>query len=76
MTDNVTDIKDKIEQLKQTSPTQNIISKVSTRGSYANPGTKRTVVVLDFGMKNSILRELNKETAMQLFFLITPRSAK
>src|SRR5699024_11414445 len=27
---------------------------------YAKPGTKRTVVVLDFGMKNSILRELNK----------------
>lgn len=60
MTDNVTDIKDKLEQLKQTSPTQNIISKVSTKESYANPGTKRTVVVLDFGMKNSILRELNK----------------
>ncbi|NMV53138.1 glutamine-hydrolyzing carbamoyl-phosphate synthase small subunit [Lactobacillus reuteri] len=60
MTDNITDVKDKLEQLKQTSPTHNIISKVSTKESYANPGTKRTVVVLDFGMKNSILRELNK----------------
>lgn len=60
MTDSIRNIKDDIEQLQQAAPTRNIISKVSTKEAYANPGIKRNVVVIDFGMKNSILRELNK----------------
>src|SRR5699024_12114483 len=35
-----------------------LISRVSTKNSYPVPGSKRNIVVIDFGIKHSILREL------------------
>ena len=49
-----------IAHLKQVQPTKGIIQKVSTKSAYPNPGTKRNIVVVDFGIKHSILRELAK----------------
>lgn len=46
--------------LKGQNLTQNIISQVSTKTPYPIPGSKRNIIVVDFGLKNSILRELSK----------------
>lgn len=48
------------QQLKTTNVTQGVIDRVSTSKSYPVPGSKRNIVVIDFGIKNSILRELGK----------------
>ncbi|WP_367342530.1 carbamoyl phosphate synthase small subunit [Limosilactobacillus sp.] len=45
-------------KLRQKNLTKNIISEVSTKTPFPNPGTKRNIVLIDFGFKNSILREL------------------
>ena len=48
------------DQLQATVlPTDNI-KQVSTKQSYPAPGTGRSVVLVDFGLKHSILRELAK----------------
>lgn len=60
VTDSAANVSKVVEELKQATPTKGIISKVSTKQAYVNPGLQRNVVVIDFGMKNSILRELNK----------------
>lgn len=44
--------------LRQKNVTQGIISRVSTKTPYPVPGSKRNIVVIDFGIKHSILREL------------------
>lgn len=46
--------------LKDKNLTHNIISQVSTKTPYPIPGSKRNIVVVDFGLKNSILRELSE----------------
>ncbi len=46
--------------LQATTLPINQVQQVSTQSAYPNPGTKRRVVVLDFGLKHSILRELSK----------------
>jgi len=38
----------------------NQVAQVSTRTAYPSPGTGRRVLVIDFGLKHSILRELSK----------------
>lgn len=60
LVDNCDNLQEKVAQLQAAQPTKGIISQVSTHEAYANPGTARNVVVIDFGMKESILRELNK----------------
>ena len=45
-------------ELKSKNVTQGIISRVSTKTPYPVPGSKRNIVVIDFGIKHSILREL------------------
>lgn len=47
-------------QLHQTVLPINNVQQVSTQAAYPNPGTKRRVVVMDFGLKHSILRELSQ----------------
>lgn len=47
-------------QLKATVLSTNQVSEVSTKTPYPAPGTGRNVVVVDFGLKHSILRELSK----------------
>ncbi|MDO4903679.1 MAG: glutamine-hydrolyzing carbamoyl-phosphate synthase small subunit [Limosilactobacillus sp.] len=56
--DNVDDLDALLEKIKASHPTAGIISKVSTKSPYPNPGSKRNIVVIDFGLKHSILREL------------------
>lgn len=46
------------DQLKATVINKDIVSQVSTSKPYPNPGSKRNVVLVDFGVKHSILREL------------------
>lgn len=54
------DVMQVVQELRKINPTKNIVKKVSTAKSYPVPGVKRNIVVLDFGLKNSILRELSK----------------
>lgn len=49
-----------IEDLHEAQPTKGIIAKVSTKSPYPNPGLERNIVVVDFGLKHSILQELAK----------------
>ena len=58
--DEVNDLQTIVDKLKKSQPTKGIIKKVSTKSAYPNPGTKRNIVVVDFGIKHSILRELAK----------------
>lgn len=60
LTDKLDQLKDTLATLQAATPTAGIIHQVSTKAAYANPGDGRNIVVIDFGMKNSILRELNK----------------
>lgn len=46
------------QELKGKNVTAGVISRVSTRSPYPVPGSKRNIVVIDFGIKHSILREL------------------
>lgn len=54
------DMKDVLATLSATTLPINQVQNVSTPTAYPNPGTKRRVVVVDFGLKHSILRELSK----------------
>lgn len=60
LTDKAEDVEAIVAELKKVNPTANIIQEVSTKTPFPNPGTKRNIVVIDFGLKNSILRELAK----------------
>jgi carbamoyl-phosphate synthase small subunit len=48
------------DQLKATVLPTNQVAQVSTTKAYPSPGVGRSVVVIDFGLKHSILRELSK----------------
>ncbi len=48
------------DQLKATVLPRNQVQQVSTKTPYPSPGIGRNVVVIDFGLKHSILRELSK----------------
>ena len=49
-----------VEELKATALITNQVSLVSTKESYNSPGRGFRVVLVDFGMKKGILRDLNK----------------
>ncbi|WP_335870548.1 carbamoyl phosphate synthase small subunit [Bacillus sp. 2205SS5-2] len=49
-----------LEKLRATTLPRDQVKRVSTRTSYASPGRGKRVVLVDFGMKHGILRELNK----------------
>ncbi|MDR2206607.1 MAG: glutamine-hydrolyzing carbamoyl-phosphate synthase small subunit [Flavobacteriaceae bacterium] len=49
-----------IAELKSTKPPTNQVETVSTRTSYANPGRGFKVVLMDFGTKLGIIRELSQ----------------
>ncbi len=51
---------DVIEILKATVLPNDQVKKVSTKRAYPSPGRGSRVVLVDFGMKHGILRELNK----------------
>lgn len=48
------------DELKKLDVTKGIIKRVATKSPYPVPGSKRNIVVIDFGIKHSILRELAK----------------
>lgn len=54
------DLEHAFDQLKATVLPHNQVAQVSTTKPYPSPGTGRNVVVIDFGLKHSILRELSK----------------
>lgn len=53
------DVNDVLITLQNTVLPINNVEQVSTKTAYPNPGTGRRVVVIDFGLKHSILRELS-----------------
>lgn len=48
------------ERLKRTCLPIDQVKQVSTKSAYPSPGRGKRVVLVDFGMKHGILRELNK----------------
>lgn len=48
-----------LHQVRATVLPKNQVQKVSTKKAYPSPGRGHRVVVVDFGMKHGILRELN-----------------
>ncbi len=48
-----------IQKLKSQALPTDQVKQVSTKGSYPSPGRSHRVVLVDFGMKHGILRELN-----------------
>lgn len=49
-----------VEKLKQTDFLHDQVARVSTKTMYPIPGRGKKIVVMDFGIKLSILRELSK----------------
>jgi carbamoyl-phosphate synthase small subunit len=49
-----------VNQLKTNTLRIDQVKQVSTKSSYPSPGRGKRVVLVDFGMKHGILRELNK----------------
>lgn len=49
-----------VAKLQATPLITNHVREVSTKAPYPSPGRGKRVVVIDFGMKHGILRELNK----------------
>jgi carbamoyl-phosphate synthase small subunit len=54
------DTDEMLEKLHRTSLSRDQVEQVSTKTAYASPGRGFRVVLMDFGMKHGILRELNK----------------
>lgn len=52
------DLEHAFAQLHATVLSDQLVAKVSTTKPYPNPGTKKNIVLIDFGVKHSILREL------------------
>lgn len=49
-----------VEEVKNTALPTDLVAQVSTKRPYPSPGRGKRVVVIDYGMKHGILRELNK----------------
>lgn len=54
------DVASVLERLRATEIRNDGVKQVSTKTPYASPGRGKRVVLVDFGMKHGILRELNK----------------
>lgn len=53
-------VEDVVATLNATPFITHHVSEVSTKATYPSPGRGKRVVLMDFGMKHGILRELNK----------------
>jgi carbamoyl-phosphate synthase small subunit len=53
-------VQEVVEYLKTTELPRDQVKRVSTKSPYPSPGRGYRVVLVDFGMKHGILRELNK----------------
>ncbi|MGX7058907.1 carbamoyl phosphate synthase small subunit [Vagococcus humatus] len=58
--DDTQDVSHAFDQLKATILPNTQVAQVSTNKAYPSPGVGRNIVVIDFGLKHSILRELSK----------------
>lgn len=58
-TDNKSEIESLVEQLKTTELPKNEVTEVSTKTPYVSTGYDLSVVLVDFGKKQNIVRELN-----------------
>ncbi len=50
-----------VAELQQYELPTDLVAKVSTKRPYPSPGLGKRVVVIDYGIKHGILRELNKK---------------
>lgn len=53
-------IQEVLDELQQKELPTDLVKQVSTKTAYASPGRGYRVVLVDFGMKHGILRELNQ----------------
>jgi len=53
-------VQEVVNELKSTLLPNDQVKRVSTKSSYPSPGRGHRIVLIDFGMKHGILRELNK----------------
>lgn len=53
-------VEDLMEQLKSSSLMTDQVSRVSTKSVFGCPGTKERIVLVDFGSKSGIIRDLTK----------------
>lgn len=60
LTDDTDLIEENLKKLRETTLRTDQVSQVSTERPYVSPQNGRKVVVVDFGLKHSILHELNK----------------
>ncbi|WP_413526812.1 carbamoyl phosphate synthase small subunit [Marinilactibacillus psychrotolerans] len=60
LTNNTDSIEENLERLRKTILRRDQVAQVSTTRPYVSPQNGRKVVVIDFGLKHSILHELNK----------------
>ncbi|SJN35320.1 Carbamoyl-phosphate synthase small chain [Marinilactibacillus psychrotolerans 42ea] len=60
LTNDTDSIEENLERLRKTILRRDQVAQVSTTRSYVSPQNGRKVVVIDFGLKHSILHELNK----------------
>lgn len=56
----VTNIEAEVEAVKNIELPTDLVAQVSTKRPYPSPGRGKRVVVIDYGMKHGLLRELNK----------------
>lgn len=54
------DVEIEIQRLQEYKPRRDQVARVSTQRPYPSPGRGKRVVLIDYGMKHGILRELNK----------------
>jgi carbamoyl-phosphate synthase small subunit len=54
------DVQEVLKSLQSTNLPIDQVSQVSTKNPYPSPGRGKRVVLVDFGMKHGILRELNR----------------
>ncbi|MFJ1626317.1 carbamoyl phosphate synthase small subunit [Marinilactibacillus psychrotolerans] len=60
LTNDTDSIEENLERLRKTILRRDQVAQVSTTRPYVSPQNGRKVVVIDFGLKHSILHELNK----------------
>ncbi|MFP3916343.1 carbamoyl phosphate synthase small subunit [Lysinibacillus telephonicus] len=58
--DEEVNVEEVVAKLKETPLITNHVKEVSPKAAYPSPGRGKRVVIMDFGMKHGILRELNK----------------
>ncbi|SDY74942.1 carbamoyl-phosphate synthase small subunit [Evansella caseinilytica] len=55
------DVSEVVEELKRTNLPVDQVARVSTKNRFINPGSKERIVLLDFGVKKGIVKDLVRE---------------